>query len=105
MTGGCSSDGRTPLVDKTEDGDDDEGVKIQKKTSATSGAIGPTPKVGKSSALLKPQRNLHTGLAMAKIRSVTCASITPRLVHATAFDIPVGDAAWPVCAALKRVGE
>ena len=40
------------VVYEAEDGDD-EGAKIQEKTSATSGAIELTPSVGRSSVLLK----------------------------------------------------
>ena len=47
------------VVDEAEDGDD-EGVKIQKKTSATSGAIGLTPSVGRSSTLLKSSKETCT---------------------------------------------
>jgi hypothetical protein len=46
------------VVDEAEDGYDEGGAKIHKKTSATSGAIGLTPSVGRSSVLLKSSKKL-----------------------------------------------
>ena len=51
------------VVYEAEDGDD-EGAKIhKKKTSAMSGAIGSTPRVGRSSALLKSSKKLAHGVS------------------------------------------
>ena len=47
------------VVDEAEDGYD-EGAKIQKKTSSTSGAIRTTPSVGRSSLLLKSSQKTCT---------------------------------------------
>ena len=48
---------RDPVVDEAKDGYD-EGAKIQQKTSATSGAIGLIPSIGRSSMLLKSSKKL-----------------------------------------------
>jgi hypothetical protein len=50
------------VIYEAEDRDDDEGAKNHKKTSAASGAIGPTPSVGGSSMLLKSSKKLAHGV-------------------------------------------
>jgi hypothetical protein len=47
------------VVDEAENGDD-EGVKIQEKTSVVIGAIRLIPSVGRSSVLLKPSKETCT---------------------------------------------
>jgi hypothetical protein len=51
-----------PIIDEAEDGDD-EGAKIQEKTSVLFGAVRPTPSVGRSSLLLKPSEKLAHGVS------------------------------------------